>query len=53
METSLVSGPFLQWMLGLVEDNQAHTSQLSKVMLKKPPGMHAGLLSPGQLGAEV
>ena len=53
METSLVSGPFLQWMLGLVEDNQAHASQLSKVMLKKTPGMHAGLLSLGQRGAEV
>lgn len=53
METSSVSGPFLQWMLRLVKDNQAHVSRLSKVMLKNNQGMHAGLLSLGQHGGEV
>lgn len=48
MEAFLDSGPFLQWTLGLVEDIQAHSSWLSKVMLKNEQGMHAGLSSLGK-----
>ena len=42
METSLVSGPFLQWMLGLVEDNQA-----VKGDVKKQPGHACRTALPG------
>ena len=42
METSLVSGPFLQWTLGLVEDNQA-----VKGDVKKQPGHACRTALPG------